>query len=268
MGPSPKALIRTVCLRSAIALGVFAILFLGATPNLVSAFGGQALFYVFAGVMAFAAVVAAILFPTATSRTHENIVPEIGKIPTAVWFGVTGISCMALNQAMMFSFLEQIGIDRGFGREAVTGVLITLGFVNLLPAPLAAFLEKRVSSRWVLVIGPILQAVIVVLITSGSGFALYAGPAILFAGVMIFTHTFAFGVLAHLDRSARALAGTPAMLMTGAAIGPILGGTLVQTIGYPSLGVAATVMSVCAVVLFSKLHTPAIPATPAVSSLN
>jgi hypothetical protein len=30
-----------------------------------------------------------------------------------------------------------VGSDRGFGLNAVTGVLIALGFVNLLPAPLA-----------------------------------------------------------------------------------------------------------------------------------
>ena len=38
------------------AVGVFAILFLGATPNLIAAFGGPALFVVFGGVMAVAAL--------------------------------------------------------------------------------------------------------------------------------------------------------------------------------------------------------------------
>ena len=83
---------------------------------------------------------------------------------------------------------------------------------------------------------------------------------------MIFTHTFAFGVLVKLDPSARALAGTPAMLMIGAAIGPILGGTLVQVLGYPSLGVAAVVIAGCAVALFARVHAPtgALAAAPKV----
>ncbi len=139
-----------------LALGVFAIVFLAATPNLIAAFGGRALFFVFAGVMAAASLVSAISFPTSTSRKDEDFVAEVSHISPAVWFGVAAISCMALNQAMMFSFLERIGIDRGFGREAVTGVLIALGFVNLLPAPLAAFLETRVSSRGVLLGGPVI----------------------------------------------------------------------------------------------------------------
>jgi hypothetical protein len=49
------------------------------------------------------------------------------RSPRPVWFAIGGISCMALVQAMMSSFLERIGSDRGFGFEAVTGVLITLG---------------------------------------------------------------------------------------------------------------------------------------------
>ena len=44
------------------ALGVFAIVFLGATPNLIAAFGGPALFRTFALVMAVAAI-AAIRIP-------------------------------------------------------------------------------------------------------------------------------------------------------------------------------------------------------------
>ena len=45
------------------ALGVFAIVFLGGTPVLVAQQGGSVLFQVFAGVMAVGAVVAAVAFP-------------------------------------------------------------------------------------------------------------------------------------------------------------------------------------------------------------
>ncbi len=239
-----------------LALGVFAIVFLGATPNLIAAFGGRALFATFAAVMAVAALAGAISFPSARLSDDEDLVAEVARLRPAVWYGIAGVSCMALTQAMMFSFLERIGIDRGFGREAVTGVLIALGFVNLFPAPLAAILEKRLSARAVLLAGPILQAAIVLTITLSGSFPAYAGPAIFFAAVMIFTHTFAFGVLAKLDPSARALAGTPAMLMIGAAIGPILGGTLVQAFGYASLGVAAIIIAACGVALFARVHAP------------
>lgn len=234
------------------SLGIFAIVFLGATPNLIAAFGGRALFAVFSAIMAVAAIVAAISFPAAVAR-DDSLMADVTRLPRAVWFGVAGVSCMALTQAMMFSFVERIGIDRGFGTEAVTGVLIALGLVNLLPAPLAAVLERKLSARTVVLAGPICQAIIAVAITFGSGFFVYAIPTALFAAVMIFTHTFAFGLLSRLDPTARALAGTPAMLMIGAAVGPILGGTLVQSFGYQALGLGAIVISAIAVLLFSKV---------------
>lgn len=241
-----------------LALGVFGILFLGSAPNLITAFGGAALFRIFALVMAIATVTCGALFPTSLKPAADAGF-HLERLKPAVWFGIAGVSCMALTQAMMFSFLERIGIDRGFGRDAVTGVLIALGFVNLAPAPLAAFLETRVSPRLVLLAGPVLQALIAVAVSTSGVFAGYAGPAVFFAAVMIFTHTFAFGVLSKLDRSARALAGTPAMLMTGAAIGPILGGVLVTNFGYPALGVAAIVIAAAAVTLFSRVYAPARP---------
>jgi predicted MFS family arabinose efflux permease len=234
------------------ALGVFAIVFLGATLNLIGAFGGRALFAVFSAVMAIAAIVAAISFPAVVAR-EENLIADVSHLSRAVWFGVAGVSCMALTQAMMFSFIERIGVDRGYGTEAVTSVLIALGFVNLLPAPLAAVLEKKLSAKTVVIAGPICQAVIAVAITFGSGFLAYAIPTVLFAAVMIFTHTFAFGLLSRLDPTARALAGTPAMLMIGAAVGPILGGTLVQSFGYHALGLGAIAISAVAVLLFSRV---------------
>ena len=241
------------------ALGVFAIVFLGATPNLIAAFGGPALFRTFTVIMAVAAVAALVAFPTATARSDEDLIDEVSHLRPAVWFGVAGVSCMALTQAMMFSFLERIGIDRGFGREAVTGVLIALGFVNLFPAPLAAVLEKRLSPNAVLMAGPVCQSLIALAIAFSGSFFAYAGPAVFFAAIMIFTHTFAFGLLSKLDPTTRALAGTPAMLMIGAAVGPILGGLLAQNFGYSSLGVAAVVIAAIAVFLFSKVHAPHAP---------
>ena len=86
-----------------------------------------------------------------------------------------------------------------------------------------------------------------------------------FAAVMIFTHNFAFGLLSKLDPTARALAGTPAMLMVGAAIGPVLGGVLVQSFGFGSLGVAAIVIAIVAVALFSQARAPS-AATAAVKA--
>ncbi|MNV78249.1 hypothetical protein D3C71_1717280 [compost metagenome] len=132
-------------------------------------------------------------------------------------------------------------------------MLIGLGFVNLVPAALAAWLEKRWSVRTVLLAGPLAQAILVLVIVNGTTFVPYAAAASVFAAVMIFTHTFAFGALAQLDPSGRALSATPAMLMIGAALGPIVGGTLVKQFGYESLGIAALVIDALAIYAFTRI---------------
>jgi predicted MFS family arabinose efflux permease len=136
-------------------------------------------------------------------------------------------------------------------------VLVALSVVNLFPAALAALLEKRWSPRAVLLVGPVLQALLVALIMRSTVFAPYAAAAAVFAAVMIFTHTFGFGLLARLEPTGRALAATPAMVMTGAAIGPVLGGTLVKSFGHGSLAIAAAVIAAIAVASFSRLPAPA-----------
>lgn len=238
-----------------ISLGFFAIAFLGATPSLVASRGGPVLFQVFAGVMAMGTLAAVLAFPVpdAQDRTGFHGAPA-APLPAAVWWGMLGVAGMGLVQSMTFSFLERVGSDRGFGLEAVTGVLIALGVVNLFPAALAALLEKRWSARMVLLAGPALQALLVVVMMNSPAFAPYAVAAAVFAAVMIFTHTFAFGVLARLDPSGRALAATPAMLMFGAAIGPILGGTLVKAFGYGSVGVAALVIDGLTIYAFARIR--------------
>jgi predicted MFS family arabinose efflux permease len=255
------------------ALGVFAIVFLGTLPGIVAANGGMALFIALAVVMLVAACTSAAMFPRGAAATgragragraasaatspHLNVgAAHAAVLPTpvssAVWFAALGIGCMGLVQAMMFSFLERIGADRGYTTAAVTGVLIALGFVNLFPAPLAALLEKRWPARLVVLVGPVLQAALALTIAHGGSFASYAGAGAVFAAVMIFTHTFAFGLVAQLEPGGRALSATPAMLMVGAAIGPVLGGTLVQLAGYGMLGTAAVVIAIIAVVCFAR----------------
>jgi predicted MFS family arabinose efflux permease len=233
------------------ALGVFAIAFLGLTPGLVANAGGPSLFYAFGAVMVVAAVVALIAFPSSGGAVAAHV-DGARRIVPAVWFAALGISCMGLVQAMMFSFLERIGADRGFAPGAVTGVLIALGFVNLFPAPLAALLERRWAPHLVVLAGPVLQAALAVTIANSSSFVPYAAAGAVFAAVMIFTHTFAFGLVAQLDPAGRALSATPAMLMVGAAIGPVLGGTLVKSAGYGVLGAAAIVLAIAAVYCFAQ----------------
>jgi predicted MFS family arabinose efflux permease len=237
-------------------LGIFSVFFLGGVPQAVAAWGAPVLFTILGGVMALACVLAAWGFPQAEAAPAASAATRLSgaRMPRAVWFGIVGISCMALVQAMMFSFVERMGADRGFGADRVTAVLVAVGVVAMFPPVAAALLERRLPASAVVLAGAAAQALAAVVIAQSEAFAPYAVGAALLVSVMLFTHTFAFGLLARLDPSGRAVAATPAMLMIGSCIGPLLGGTLVKTQGYAGLGVAALLIDALALAMFLQMN--------------
>lgn len=239
-----------------LAIGLSGIVLLAAIPQLLIVRGGPVLFQVFAGVMAIAAIACAILFrnpPAFEAEQHSSF-------NRATWFTILGISVMTFNQAMVFSFVEVIGKARGFETGSVLAVLVALGVINfLLPAPLAAILQKRVPATRVVQIGPAVQALLAIVVTMATVFPVWAPAAAVFVAVQIFTHTFAFGLLARLDPSGRAVAATPAMLMIGAALGPIIGGALGEHFGFGALGLAAVLVALVSITLFTRAKTAMAP---------
>jgi len=236
------------------AVGLMGILLLGAIPQLMILQGGPALFRVFALVMAVATVPCALLFLNPSATAPEQHAP-FGR---AVWFTIFGISVMTFNQAMVFSFVEVIGKARGFEAGSVLAVLVARGIVNcLLPSPWAAILQKRVPAPLVVQLGPAVQAVVAVVVTTAGAFSVWAPAAAVFVAIQISTHTFAFGLLARLDPSGRAVAATPAMLMIGAALGPLIGGLLGEHFGFGALGLAAVLVAFVSITFFTKAKTVA-----------
>ena len=236
-------------------LGVMGFIFMGATPNITQAVGGQSLFVIFGGIMLLASLVCLLTFPSLnlTEKSQGDQAETPTKIPTSVWYGIVGISLMAITQAMTFSFMERVGHERGFATDSITVVLIALALINIVAAALAGVLEKRISTRVVLFSGPVLQILLSNIMMNSTGFALYAASAAFFVSIMLFTHTFVFGLLARLDTSGRAMAATPAMLMIGAAIGPILGGTIIKLAGYHGIGIAALVFGSISLICFMRV---------------
>lgn len=238
-----------------LALGVFAILFLGGVPQIIKELGGAAMFFVFAAVMLVAAIATAVAFPADAIEGNSSALTQAtpSAIPRGIWFGIVGICLMTMTQATLFSFFERLGVTRGFGADRVVSVLIAVGFVNLLPAVLAALLQHRWPAQRVMLAGPVVQAGLALVIALSTSFAPYAVAGSVFVFVMIFTHTFAFGLFARRDPSGRAVAATPAMLMIGSAVGPLLGGTLVQLVGYEGLGYASVGFGTVAFLCFLQV---------------
>lgn len=257
MGRSPDP--HRLFAAAGISLGGFAVVMLGVLPPAVAALGGHVLFIAFALVLIVAAV-AALSFPRFdTVRTGEGRVRSgLGK---AVWATILGICLMTLVNAMVFSFVEVIGAARAFPHAGIVAALIVMGLLNFaVVAPAAMLLETTLRAQRVVLVGPILQAALAITLTTTGQLLPWFMALALFTGVQIFTHTFAFGLLAQLDRTGRATAATPAMLMTGAALGPILGGVLAQNIGFTAIGLAACLLGATALIVFAQSQRSSAPA--------
>jgi len=230
------------------ALGIGAVIFYAAVPPAVAAHGGPALFLVFAGLMGAAALACAFGFPNVATGGRTQVATPL---PRAAWCAILGVGCLALNQALTFSMLDRIGVLRGFGQDRVNGLLVVCGLVNLLPAAIAGLLQKRLNPVRVALVAAPLQAALALVVTLSAGFLPYALAGAVYPAVLIFTHTFLFGLIARLDPSGRALASTPAMMMTGSAIGPALAGSVAMRAGFGGQALLAVVVGAAATLCFA-----------------
>ena len=115
-------------------------------------------------------------------------------------------------------------------------------------------LQSRLSPLTVGIAGPIIQAGLALVLSHATSFVPFAIAGALFVSVVIFTHTFLFGLLSRIDGSGRGVAGTPAMTMSGSCVGPAAGGLIVSGFGYEGLGWAALILAMVAVALLCVLR--------------
>lgn len=240
-----------------VAMGVLAIIMFAVLPGLMHSMGAHVIFIAFSITMAVAAVSAILFFPDIETPSSNSLSPgavkiEVYKLHGTAWLIIVVIACLALSQAIVFSYLDRIGDVRGFSKEKIQTLLVVMGFVNLLPGILAALLQKHLSPFGVGIAGLCLQGACALAITNSHVYQLFAAPAAVYVTLTIFTHTFLFGVLSKIDPTGRAVAATPAMMMTGSALGPVLGGLIVTGVGYGGLGCAVLVIACFAIGLLLR----------------
>lgn len=241
---------------TAVALSLTAAGFLGIMPRFVAGQGGALFFQVICAILALGSVTAALLFPASDSgaaRMARAKAPS-AVVPVAAWSGVAGLFFMSVVYSMTMSFVERVGDARDYGAAFVTTVLSVMAFIKLFPAALAGILEHRLQGRLVLMAMPVLQAVCSAVIFGIPVAEIYAVAACVFIGTLIFTHVFAFGLIARLDPSGRAVAVSPSAMMAGSAIGPILGGSVIKAAGYGTLAFAAPIIGILAFMAFIRIR--------------
>jgi predicted MFS family arabinose efflux permease len=226
-------------------VAIFSIAFFAAVPDAVQ-HDPNVLFYVLAGLLVLGAVAAAVAFPRplAAIAVRREQAAAAGAVPfrLAVILAFVGVALLSTGQAETYAFLERIGAWRGFPASDIGHMLVISGFLNLLAPIAAALLENVVPRLTAICIALLLHAAITVTASNAGLFLPYAAAGSLLVFMTIFNHTFMFGTIAKLDPSGRAASSTPAMLTLGAAVGPALGGAVVELAGFPAVGWVSAVL--------------------------
>ncbi|MGF6961056.1 hypothetical protein QFZ97_007012 [Paraburkholderia youngii] len=122
----------------------------------------------------------------------------------------------AMTNGDTFSFYQRICMARGLRHgQGWTCALGPYGIVTLFPSRIAALLDWKVGATTVISVMPLLMAVFAIDITDTVDFSVYSASGALLGFTILFAHTYASGLRAHLDPSGRAVGGTAAMLMVG-----------------------------------------------------
>ena len=238
-------------------MGLFGIAFFAGVPPIMAKIGVSAVFYGIAGLMAAAVALSLFAFPTPpTAEARAAASPASSgssKMGAAIVLGFAGVILMQIGQGVSNAFVERVGNFRGFSAEAIGIMLAINGVVALSPPILAGLLQKRIPALTAAVGALVLHGLASIMIFNTTAFPLYSIAFMTMIFMAIFGHTFIFGLFAKFDPSGRMNASTPFMLMTGAAIGPFLGGTLVQFNGYPMAGIVAGAITIAGAGCFAAI---------------
>ena len=246
-------------------VAIFSIVFFVTVPDLVQ-HRPDTVFYVLSGLLVLGALASATAFPTPPAETAGRFgqaaaTPATVPFRLAIVLAFVGVALLSTGQGQIYAFLERIGAWRDFSSSDIGHMLVISGFLNLLAPIVAALLENKVPRLTAICVALLVHAGIAVTVSRSTGFLPYAVAGSLLVFMTIFSHTFMFGTISKLDPSGRAASSTPAMLTLGAAVGPALGGAVVEFAGFPAVGLvsaAVLIASAACFVLIGTLRAPAL----------
>lgn len=161
---------------------------------------------------------------------------------------IGALACILLyfiGMASLWPFLERIGIGKGLSPGTVAFALSASAFGGLAGSLVASVVAGRLPRTIGLLSG------LALLVAGVGGLAFLPGttPFVLavslFAFAWPFQYAFQFGLLASVDRDGRLIALTPAVTGGGLAVGPAIGGLLLQNL---SLGAVSAFCLLCVIV--------------------
>jgi hypothetical protein len=205
-------------------------------------------------------IIAALLAPLALTlpeRGTANVAPPSAARRPMNWAVAAlllGVLLYAAKDGAAWSMGQVVADGKGFGAGGKALLLGGAGVSSILGAALAVWSSRR--GRWLLpaVIGLTLNTVLGSMQFLVPGMAPFVIAQLTYSGSHLFIVPFMLGLAAHIDPRGRLVAATGAVLAFGAAVGPLVGAAIFETMGGFGLAAGMAAFTVAAVLLW----TPAV----------
>lgn len=161
-----------------------------------------------------------------SQNSTRGIISTVGLLTLAAFF------VFSLRDTMVWGFLEQIGSEVGYSVAEVGNVLSAQAVVGIFGPIAASIIGSRFGLKLPLAVGIFVSGLVTYVVSQSSESQLMYTAAVMFMpGSYFFTLSYLTALAAELDDKGRIVAASGSALMAGIAIGPVVGGQLVDLSG-------------------------------------
>jgi len=197
----------------------------------------------------------AILVPSGPGESTEERTTVSYRPPPRVALALLGILATGFAFAAIWAFAERIGVASGFDSSLISPVVASNLLASAAGSVLATVLGTRFGRRKTLLVGMALMVGAILALSGAEAYWLYAIGIVGLGFTVGFVLPYQMGALAVLDQEGRFVVLISAAQGIGSAIGPALGGAVVDMGGLGSLVITAAVALLLGAVLFAAIVT-------------
>ena len=212
-------------------------------------------FYAYRGVFALIGVATIVLvpmiryLPEVESRKSGSKTKKLEFLATGV-IAYAAVFIYLVGSAALFVFSEPLGIRAGLTRSQIGLAFSAASVIGLGGAAFATWLNIRKGRTLPITLMLLLFIFDAVIICGTQNSVVYIGALVFQTVLYFFSVPYCFGVGAALDRQGRWAAAIASAFLIGFAVGPGLGGYVIEWSGYDGLALLVVISCVLSWLLF------------------
>lgn len=195
----------------------------------------------------------ALLVPAGAGGTAERSAEVSYRPPLRVALALLGILATGFAFAAVWAFAERIGVASGFDAGRISPVVASNLLASAAGSVLATVLGTRFGRRRTLLAGMALMVGAILALSGAPAYWLYAVGVVGLGFTVGLVMPYQMAALAALDREGRFVVLITAAQGIGSAMGPVLGGAMVDAGGLGYLVITAAAVLVAGAMLFGVI---------------